>query len=233
MDIWSNWRAVAYPLGFISALLFSARFIVQWIASESQKKSVVTPLFWQLSFCANLLLLVHAFVQVQWHVALVQACNAVISWRNLDLMQPLSVRASYRQVCLWLVGSAVAVTAAFAVQSYVFFGSFFDWIQIPSTPWSSEKLPNVTYLWHAVGTAGIVLFASRFWVQWWCAEKEKTSYLGEAFWWLSLSGAILSLVYFMHIQDVVNAVGPAVGMVPYIRNLMLLKATTAQNTKSV
>jgi lipid-A-disaccharide synthase len=67
-----------------------------------------------------------------------------------------------------------------------------------------------------------VLFSSRFWVQWWHAEKLCQSQLNPLFWWLSLCGGLLSLVYFIHLGDLVNALGPGFGTIPYLRNLMLI-----------
>jgi endogenous inhibitor of DNA gyrase (YacG/DUF329 family) len=45
-------------LGFAGQLLFSARFLVQWIATEKAKKPVVPVSFWWLSIFGSLLLLV-------------------------------------------------------------------------------------------------------------------------------------------------------------------------------
>jgi lipid-A-disaccharide synthase len=69
---------------------------------------------------------------------------------------------------------------------------------------------------------GLALFSTRFWIQWWCAEQEKKSYLSGSFWWISLIGESLCLIYFLKIHDPVNSIGPAFGLIPYIRNLMLI-----------
>ncbi len=47
-------------LGFFAQFLFSMRFLVQWIASERQKKSVVPIYFWYLSIGGSILLLIYA-----------------------------------------------------------------------------------------------------------------------------------------------------------------------------
>ena len=61
--------------------------LVQWFQSERQKKSFVTPLFWQLSLIGNLLLYCHYVIQVQVQFALLQSVNALIAWRNLDFLK--------------------------------------------------------------------------------------------------------------------------------------------------
>src|SRR5262249_22248850 len=114
----------------------------------------------------------------------------------------------------------------FVAQGLVFHDTI-EWIRLPNTG-LFDKAEPVPYFWHLLGTIGVVLFGARFWVQWWCAEAAQKSFLGPAFWWLSLFGAILSILYFIVIRDIVNLVGPAFGLIPYIRNLMLLKKDKPQ-----
>ncbi|QLH36144.1 MAG: lipid-A-disaccharide synthase N-terminal domain-containing protein [Parachlamydiaceae bacterium] len=80
------------------------------------------------------------------------------------------------------------------------------------------------------GFAGLILFNSRFWIQWWHAEQTQTSTLGRSFWWISLAGALCSIAYFARIQDPVNLIGPVIGMIPYVRNLMLLHKSKSPET---
>src|SRR5262245_6107538 len=48
-------------LGFVGNLLFSSRFLFQWIASEKRKTLFVPAHFWQLSFWGSVINLVYAF----------------------------------------------------------------------------------------------------------------------------------------------------------------------------
>ncbi|MFI0434808.1 MAG: lipid-A-disaccharide synthase N-terminal domain-containing protein [Parachlamydiaceae bacterium] len=215
-----EWRSFLYPLGFLSSLAFGARFIIQWLQSEKAHKSVVPKSFWQISLIGNMLLLIHSFIQVQFHVCIVQGFNAVISWRNLNLMQEQKPTLSLQSVCLLLMCSAFFITLAFAVQDVVLMREF-DWFRIPTAPWQSSSAPLAPLFWHFLGGTAFLLFSSRFWVQWWFAEKAHTSYFPPCFWWLSLIGAILSIAYFLRIHDTVNLIGPLFGFIPYVRNLML------------
>lgn len=216
-----DWRVFLYPLGFLSTVAFGVRFIVQWIGSEIEGRSIVPRSFWQISLIGNTLLLVHSFIQLQYHVCIIQAGNAVISWRNLNLMYPPSEQVSFRSVLMLLASMLSLTTLAFAVHADS------SWFRIPTAPWQDAAQEPLSFLWHIIGFTGFALFSSRFWVQWWNAEKQHESLLGPAFWWLSLSGAICSLVYFSVIHDLVNLVGPAVGMIPYVRNLMLIRKSEA------
>jgi lipid-A-disaccharide synthase-like uncharacterized protein len=47
-------------IGFLAQAFFSMRFIIQWVASESRKQSVVPAAFWIFSICGGLTLLTYA-----------------------------------------------------------------------------------------------------------------------------------------------------------------------------
>lgn len=217
-----QWREWLYPLGFLSAVAFSSRMLLQWIASEIKGRSVVMPAFWKLSLCGNILLALHSLIQVQFHVCLIQVCNAIISWRNLNLMQPASQQISMRQAIGILITGGFTVLAIFWLNGYFFLANSEAWFRIPSTPWQTNAGLHLAFGWHLLGFLGLALFSSRFWIQWWCAEQRKTSYLSGSFWWSSLLGESLCLVYFLKIHDPVNSIGPAFGLIPYLRNLMLI-----------
>jgi lipid-A-disaccharide synthase-like uncharacterized protein len=73
-------------LGFVAQLAFTGRFLVQWIASERQKKSVVPVSFWYLSIIGSLGLLVYAIVRADPVFILGQSLGCFIYLRNLMLI---------------------------------------------------------------------------------------------------------------------------------------------------
>lgn len=77
-------------------------------------------------------------------------------------------------------------------------------------------------LWVAFGLAGQLLFGSRFIVQWVASERKKVSYIPIVFWYLSLCGGLITLIYAIHIKDTVFTIAQAGGLIVYIRNLMLI-----------
>jgi len=76
--------------------------------------------------------------------------------------------------------------------------------------------------WVGVGLLAQVIFMARMIVQWMASEKEKRSVVPPMFWWLSLIGASMLIVYFVWRRDAIGVLGQATGWVVYIRNLMLL-----------
>lgn len=76
-------------------------------------------------------------------------------------------------------------------------------------------------IWKVLGWAGNALFASRFFVQWLATEKRKQVVIPIAFWWLSLAGSLLLLVYGIHQRDSVFIFAYAFTWIPYIRNVVI------------
>lgn len=216
-------REFLYPLGFVSSLAFTARFFIQWLDSEKKKQSIVTPLFWKLSLLGNVALWIHSIIQFQLHVAFIQVGNAVISWRNLNLIRTSPPPFQLTIVFAFLFAGLSLTLLLFGIQMNWEWedGALQSWFRIPSWLGYGTK-DSIPWEWHAVGFSGLILFNSRFWVQWWLAEKHRKSYLSTSFWWMSLSGDLLCLVYFTILGDMVNFIGPAFGLIPYLRNLMLL-----------
>ena len=74
-----------------------------------------------------------------------------------------------------------------------------------------------------IGFAGQTLFFLRFFFQWLHSEKQKKSVIPEIFWYLSLFGGLLLLVYAIMRQDVVFIVGQSTGTFIYLRNIYFLR----------
>ena len=62
----------------------------------------------------------------------------------------------------------------------------------------------------------------RFVVQWIASERAKASVVPVAFWFFSLFGGFLLLVYAVQREDPVFIIGQALGLLIYVRNLMLI-----------
>lgn len=77
--------------------------------------------------------------------------------------------------------------------------------------------------WLVLGFGGQALFASRFLVQWLVSERRKKSHIPIAFWYLSIAGGLISLIYAIHLGDPPFIFGQSAGVLVYTRNLMLLK----------
>jgi len=72
--------------GFVAQLIFSLRFIVQWIASERAGKSVMPVAFWFISLLGGFMLLAYAIHRQDPVFILGQAAGVVVYFRNLVLI---------------------------------------------------------------------------------------------------------------------------------------------------
>ncbi len=87
---------------------------------------------------------------------------------------------------------------------------------------------EIPTLWLVVGFAGQALFSARFIIQWIASERRKKSVIPLAFWWFSLAGGLVLLVYAIHRKDPVFILGQAAGAFIYLRNLMLIHKKPAE-----
>lgn len=89
-----------------------------------------------------------------------------------------------------------------------------------------EVLLNVSspagFVWVTLGFLGQVLFTGRMLVQWLVSEKSRRSVVPPAFWWMSLIGASMLLVYFLWRKEPIGVLGQATGWFIYVRNLWLI-----------
>jgi lipid-A-disaccharide synthase-like uncharacterized protein len=76
--------------------------------------------------------------------------------------------------------------------------------------------------WIALGFVAQFMFTMRFVVQWLASERVGKSVIPLAFWFFSLGGGSLLLVYAIQRGDPVFISGQALGLLIYIRNLMLI-----------
>ena len=86
-------------------------------------------------------------------------------------------------------------------------------------------LNNLTYeelIWVTFGTLGQIVFFSRWIIQWLSSEKSRTSIIPVAFWWCSLTGGVITLIYAHHIGSFPFMFAQAIGIVVYSRNLFLI-----------
>lgn len=73
-------------LGFIAQLMFTGRFLVQWIMSEKQGRSVIPIAFWLFSIVGGLLLFAYALHRVDPVFIVGQAFGVFVYARNLYLV---------------------------------------------------------------------------------------------------------------------------------------------------
>ncbi|HEX8663359.1 MAG TPA: lipid-A-disaccharide synthase N-terminal domain-containing protein [Beijerinckiaceae bacterium] len=76
--------------------------------------------------------------------------------------------------------------------------------------------------WLLFGLVAQVLFGARFIVQWIASERAGKSVMPLAFWFFSMAGGVMTLVYGLVRREPVIIFGQGLAIVIYLRNLMLI-----------
>jgi lipid-A-disaccharide synthase-like uncharacterized protein len=88
--------------------------------------------------------------------------------------------------------------------------------------WDGNRFLGIEWhFWKVIGWVGNLVFFSRFFVQWIATEKRKQVVVPPSFWWLSLIGSILLLIYGVWKRDSVFVFAYAFTWIPYMRNLII------------
>src|SRR5436190_1236177 len=76
--------------------------------------------------------------------------------------------------------------------------------------------------WVVLGFVAQGLFTARFLVQWIASERARASVIPVSFWFFSVGGGALLLVYALYRKDPVFIAGQAMGLFVYVRNLYFI-----------
>jgi len=190
-----------HAIGFVGQGLFTARFLVQWYASEKRKESVVPTSFWWLSFSGRAVLAAYAIALRDPVFLLGSLVNGFLYARNLLLIHVRRRGPTSRGV---LIPATLAISACLLVTL-------------------ARKIPEeIPVFWLGLGVAGTALWTGRFVIQWYVSERAGKSVMPRAFWYVGLLGSLLLLSYSIHRQNVVFILGYLFPPFPYIRNLVLI-----------
>lgn len=200
----SSWQV--YTLGFIAQILFSARLLFQWIASERQQKVLTPSSFWKISLFASFLLFVYGYLRDDFAIMLGQALTYFIYIRNLQLQGEWKKLHKAVRWFLYLL-PVILFVYSYNNNTYDVQKLFFN-----------EAIPFWLLF---LGSGAQVIFTFRFIYQWYFSEKVRESVLPMGFWLLSLTGATLILIYAVLRKDPVLLIGHMGGTIIYIRNIIL------------
>ena len=76
--------------------------------------------------------------------------------------------------------------------------------------------------WVVLGFVAQGLFTARFLGQWIASERARASVIPISFWFFSVGGGFLLLIYALYRKDPVFIAGQALGLFVYLRNLYFI-----------
>jgi lipid-A-disaccharide synthase-like uncharacterized protein len=85
--------------------------------------------------------------------------------------------------------------------------------------------------WLAFGLLGNAAFFSRFLIQWLVSERQHRSVVPMAFWYLSILGSIILLIYAIHRKDPIFTLAYTPNAVVYFRNIVLRRREEQQKAQ--
>lgn len=86
--------------------------------------------------------------------------------------------------------------------------------------------------WVIIGLVAQAMFMMRFVVQWIASERVGRSIVPVAFWFFSIAGGTMLLVYSIVREDPVFIAGQSLGLLIYFRNIFLIFKEKRQNADS-
>lgn len=197
--------------GWLAQAVFTWRMLHQWTTSEREGRSVLPRSFWSWSLLGSaldLVYLVHRRDPVFMSGTLVNACIYARNWAVARRPRPPTGARPWVPLAAGLVVfGAVVVEALGPDHGLVRFDRGVPWL--------------------VVGFLGTVGWTGRFVVQWWATERSGVSHLPAAFFYVGLGAAGLLFAYALSQRDWVKTAAFALTLVPYARNLVLLRRAAA------
>lgn len=108
---------------------------------------------------------------------------------------------------------------------------YVSWLLITILPFLPDNLPeHPEKVMIVVGFGGQLLFAMRFIIQWIRSENAKKSVIPVVFWYFSIGGGSVLLLYAIWRQDPVIICGQGLGLFIYARNLFFVFREAKEQT---
>lgn len=200
---------LVFAIGLTSQVLFFMRTISQWILSERAKKVISPSIYWILSIVASYLFFIYGWLRNDFAILLGQSITYYIYIWNLNKNGMWSNIA-------FGIKAVVLLTPILAIvfilkESPIFIEKFF----------LNESVP----MWLIIfGSIGQVIFTFRFIYQLIYSIRINESVLPLGFWFISLAGSTIILIYGMFRLDPILILGQSLGLIAYIRNVMIYHA---------
>jgi lipid-A-disaccharide synthase-like uncharacterized protein len=87
--------------------------------------------------------------------------------------------------------------------------------------------------WLAFGLIAQLSFAARFLVQWIASERAGKSVVPLTFWFLSIGGGTMTLIYGLVKREPVIILGQLLSNIIYVRNVMLIWKSRGEGSETL
>ena len=194
-----------YILGFFAQSLFGTRLIAQLILSEKKGKVVSPAIYLQLGLVGSFLFMIYGIIRDDIVIIFGQSLSYFIYIRNLQLKNLWNVVPGPIRIFLWFIPF---VALAWIVMEKEKLNGIF----------SNSNLADPIIL---MGAVGQLMLNLRYVYQWIYSEKKNESVLPVGFWIISATASVMIIGYSWFRSDPVLLVSQGMGVVVYIRNIVL------------
>ncbi len=193
-------------IGFFAQFLFFARTIVQWFKSEQEGEVISPVLYWQISLLASMLMLTYGILRNDFSIVLGQVLVYSVYVRNLQLKKAWKKMHRITRV--------LSIVIPLIYLGWLIFGENYNFSSI-------LKNSNISLFLLIWGSAGQVIFNSRFLYQWIYSEYRNDSVLPLGFLIISTVGSLMIFIYSIPRLDPVLFTAHSLGLFMYSRNIFL------------
>jgi lipid-A-disaccharide synthase-like uncharacterized protein len=200
----NNYLVITF--GFLAQFLFFARTIAQWFKSEQEGEVISPVIYWQISLLASILMLTYGILRNDFSIVLGQVLVYSVYVRNLQL------KNAWKKMH-WITRS-LAIVIPVIYLGWLIFGRNHNFSSILK----NNEVSLFLLIW---GSAGQVIFNSRFFYQWIYSEYRNDSVLPLGFWIISTVGSLMIFIYSIPRLDPVLFASHSLGLFMYTRNIFL------------
>ena len=193
-----------FGLGFFAQTLFGIRVGVQWWLAEKKKQAVSPSVYWNLSLAGSALFLIYGILRHDLVIIIGQVISYFIYVRNLQLKGDWGKFPFVMRIILLAIPFIALVFISVIPRQEIF-----------------QSMLKNKGIFFFLGVIGQLLLNFRFLYQLYHSERLKQSILPAGFWWISLSGSALVVVYAIYKRDPVLLVAQGMAIIPYLRNIVL------------
>ncbi len=193
-------------VGFLAQFLFFARSFIQWFKTEKAGIIKSPVIFWQISLIASSVMIIYGILRKDPAIILGQFITFYIYIRNLQLQNQWKKIPGYFRYIIPLIPlfclTYIFISDNNNIKQIIFNEDIAGWLML-------------------FGIIAQVVFTFRFVYQWVIAEKVKSSPLPLGFWYISLTGALMTIVYALMRHDPVLLLSNLAGLFMYSRNIII------------
>lgn len=206
-----------YAIGLSAQVFYTGRIFVQWYLSEKHHKVESPSLFWVLSIIGSMIMFLYGCLRSDFSIIFGELFTYYIYMWNIG------AKGLYAKV----PGIVPVLQALIPVAAVVYLMR--DIPRFAETFLRNDEIPMGLLLF---GTAGQVVFKSRFIYQWFHGIRHKESELPLPFWIIAVVGSLMIIIYGAIRHDWVLILGQF-GIVASIRNIMIaLKYDKSNDNKA-